>query len=64
MVMGTLMSILMYHSFSSTTSLYHERGGVQTFSRDLQEHRKDHRLEGSKSRWQDSEKNPQASTLQ
>lgn len=56
--MGILVSILMYSSFSSTTSLYHVHGGMQTFLQDLQEHRKDSWLEGSKSRWQCPEKTP------
>lgn len=61
MVTGILT---MYNSLSSTISLHHECGGVQTFLRHLQEHGKDSRLEGSKARWQYSQKNPQASTLQ
>lgn len=46
MVMGILMSSLMYNSLSSTTSLYHVREGMQTFLQGLQEHSKDSWLEG------------------
>lgn len=58
MAVGILLSFLMHNSFSSTTTLYHGPEGMQTFLQELQEHREQSWLEGSKSRWQYPDKSP------